>query len=240
MAINTWGEALNTWNGGVVVVNNPPSVTITASAITVNAGETFTLTANVTDADIADTHTYLWSSGQTTRTITLTAPSLIDASTITRTCVVNDGTVDSNIATVTVNVNAFIVDPTPDFSGDAGSINTYYGLTVKNGVDYIYNNSDVRFVKIPYIDNVVVAATALQLVDYFIIDRHFNIVLHKTLGNGVSLDVNGINIHIDDADTLKAGTYYHQIQFTVFGDKLQPAMLRKLKVLNAFKLSDPV
>ena len=89
--------------------NSTPTLTITSSATTVDAGQVFTLTANVTDADVGDTHTYLWSTGETTQSITITAPSLANASTITRTCVANDGASDSNTASSTVNVNAQII-----------------------------------------------------------------------------------------------------------------------------------
>lgn len=111
---------------GSGIPNTAPSLTITSSASTVSAGATFTLTANVTDPDIDDTHTYLWSSGETTQSITITAPSQVTASTITRSCVANDGTADSNTASVTVEVSSnsvnvnLITNQTIDFTTATG------------------------------------------------------------------------------------------------------------------------
>lgn len=83
---------------------------ISASLVTAEAGDAVTLTANVSGLIEGDTLNYIWSSGETTQSITVTAPSLLTSNTIYRTCIANNGYVDSNTATIEVKVNAVSED----------------------------------------------------------------------------------------------------------------------------------
>ena len=85
--------------------NRAPTLVVTANKATYEAGETITFTATGSDLD-GDALTYLWSSGETTQIIAVTAPTSATASTVTRSCVANDGQLDSDIEFKTVNVNA--------------------------------------------------------------------------------------------------------------------------------------
>ena len=96
-----------TSNTNALSGNVAPTLTITTSTgLTVDAGATIALNAVVSDT-LGDTHTYLWSSGDTTSSISFTAPIGASNTTITRTCVATDeDDEDSNIAGITINVNA--------------------------------------------------------------------------------------------------------------------------------------
>jgi hypothetical protein len=246
---------VNTVFTGTWLGDNPP----TTGAGLYGTGSTINGVANGFNGEppVADvTAPVITVSGSAVTTITQfgTAPSFTastdDGSTVVIAGSVNASVVGSyvlyynatdtagNIATQvvrTVIVQAAVI--LPEFTGIGVIANTYSGLIVQNGIDSIYNNSDVRFVKIPYVDDVAIDATTLQSVDYFIVDRLFNVVLHKTINDGITLNADGINVHIDDIDNLVAGNYYHQLQFTVNGDKLQPAMLKQLRILNSFRLN---
>jgi hypothetical protein len=113
------------------VPNAAPTASITASTLNAAAGEVVTLTANVVDEDAGDSHTYLWSSGETTQSITITAPTSSSSSTIYREVVANDGTENSNTANVTVNIAAEEVpNATPTVSITASKLNAAAGESV--------------------------------------------------------------------------------------------------------------
>jgi hypothetical protein len=104
--INNLGDLSRITDGSYTPPDNvAPTVNVTANKATYAAGETITFTANGSDAD-SDALTYLWSSGETSQAITVTAPTGSSPSTVTRSCVVNDGTVNSSSSSETVNVNA--------------------------------------------------------------------------------------------------------------------------------------
>jgi len=119
---------------GTAPANRSPTLQVVVNSLTVSAGDTITFTANASDID-NDTLTYLWSSGETTSSITVTAPIDDIASTVTRSCIVNDGVLDSPSRSVTVNVNAVVVAPdtsVPTLS--AVPATTTYNLT--NGATF--------------------------------------------------------------------------------------------------------
>jgi hypothetical protein len=84
-----------------------PVLILTADKETYKAGETITLTASATALD-GGAVTYLWSSGETTQTITAIAPTSGVVTTVNRTCVASDGTFESNIVPIAANISAEI------------------------------------------------------------------------------------------------------------------------------------
>jgi len=103
----------------VISVNTPP-VANAGSAQTVDEGTTVTLDGSGSiDADAGDTITYAWTaptgialSDATLVNPTFTAPDIAAATGYSFSLVVNDGTVDSNTATVTITVNPVTAAPT--------------------------------------------------------------------------------------------------------------------------------
>jgi hypothetical protein len=126
--INNLGDYSRITNGSYTPpTNTVPTLTITTDKTTYEAGETITFTATGSDAD-SDALTYLWSSGETSQAITVTAPTGSSSSTVTRSCVVNDGTIDSSSSSETVNVNAEVVEPDPTISVTVtGSLTVLFG-----------------------------------------------------------------------------------------------------------------
>lgn len=98
--LGEWG-LLGVWGAS----NSAPVLEIVPSATTIYVGQSVTLTANVTDEDVSDTHTYLWSSGETTKSITVTTTNLSQDVTIDRTCIANDGTINSNLASISLAIS---------------------------------------------------------------------------------------------------------------------------------------
>ena len=103
----------------LVTPGTAPVAAITTQAMTVDGGATVNLTGTVTDVD-RDSTTQLWtaSGGVLTRATTLsptwTAPAAQASDrTYSISLVGNDGTVDSNTATVTMTVRAAIVPNVP-------------------------------------------------------------------------------------------------------------------------------
>jgi len=140
--------------------NRAPTLSVTSNKSTYAAGENITFTATASDAD-GDALTYLWSSGETTQTITVTAPTSGTSSTVTRSCVANDGQADSDIEFETVNVNAEVDTTAPviTVSGPEsqsiaynGSVPTFTsstddGSTVVVGGDIIDNQTAGTYTK---------------------------------------------------------------------------------------------
>ncbi|NRB23899.1 rhombosortase-dependent M36 family metallopeptidase [Shewanella sp.] len=93
--------------------NRLPSVTTTASAESVNEGETVTISSVTVDANATDTHTFAWTqtsgteatlTGADTNEVSFTAPEVSGNETLEFTLTVNDGTADV-VSTVSVEVN---------------------------------------------------------------------------------------------------------------------------------------
>lgn len=93
--------------------NNRPIVTLTPSATEVKEGASISINATAVDADTSDTLTYSWAqtsgtaatlTGETTASLSVTAPLLDSSEVLEFTLTVNDGT-DDVVSTVSITVN---------------------------------------------------------------------------------------------------------------------------------------
>ena len=110
MKLGFWG-VLGEW-GLAVTPNAPPIISVYSNKSVYEAGEVIILTATGSDSDTGDTLTYLWSSGETTPAITVTAPTGSTNTTVSRSCTVSDGEATATDS-VTVNVLAEVIPNRP-------------------------------------------------------------------------------------------------------------------------------
>jgi hypothetical protein len=168
MSLNTWQtEGQGEWQSANSS-NTAPTVTVTSNKSTYEAGETITFTATGSDAD-GDALTYLWSSGETSQAITVTAPTGSSPSTVTRSCVVNDGTVNSSSSSETVNVNAEVIESTLNLSLTGipnGSYSVRFINTANNASSF---TQDVTFTG--GVASVVLSLPTDTLFEYYTVDQ---------------------------------------------------------------------
>lgn len=105
-------------------------------------------------------------------------------------------------------------------------------------VDILFQNSDNKFnVSVTSgIDNSVLAANLFSDAFYVIANKRGDILLQKTLGNGVTVDGDLFLVTLDDGELTFFGNYEHQFSVVdTAGNILPPVFKRKLKIDKAYK-----
>ena len=105
----------------------------------------------------------------------------------------------------------------------------------KSSTDKFTEQTDIRFKHSIYRDGAVQPTASFSDIEYVVAKNNGEVVLQKTLDEGVTaLDSENFEIHIDDADLVR-GDYIHQITPTdLIGDVLEPSFQRKLKVTRKY------
>jgi hypothetical protein len=104
--------------------------------------------------------------------------------------------------------------------------------------DTLYQNADNRFLTsvTSGIDGSSVSATVFPDAFYVIADKRGEVLIQKTLGDGITVDGDNFKVFIDDGELTFFGNYTHQFSVQdVEGNILPPVFQRKVKIIKTIK-----